>query len=60
MIRKSGGCTTTTFALTVGMEKDPTVNLRIELLTSRTEVVRHPLFLGKGTTEFGPTFKNPS
>ena len=32
MIRKSGGCTTTAFALTVGLEKDPSLKLRLEVV----------------------------
>jgi ribonuclease HI len=32
MIRRSGGCTTTAFALTVGPDSDPMVSIRVELL----------------------------
>ena len=32
MITKSGGCTTTAYALTVGLEKDPSLKLRLEVV----------------------------
>ena len=32
MIRKSGGCATTAFALTVGLEKDPSLKLRLQVV----------------------------
>ena len=34
LLRKTGGCTTTAYALTVGLEKDPSVSLRVELLST--------------------------
>ena len=33
-IRKTGGCTTTSFACTVGLGKGPTISLRVELVQS--------------------------
>ena len=42
MIRKVGGCTTTAFAITVGLEKDPTIGIRHELFNSWLELVLNP------------------
>jgi hypothetical protein len=42
MLRRTGGCTTTAFGLTVGLSKDPTVGLRMELFGSWLEVAVNP------------------
>ena len=42
MIRKVGGCTTTAFAITVGLEKDPTIGIRHELFNFWLELVLNP------------------
>jgi hypothetical protein len=34
MIRRSGGCTSTAYAMTVGQSSDPMVSLRVELVRS--------------------------
>jgi len=38
MLRKSGGCTTNAYGLTVGHGKDPTIAIRIELITAWCDV----------------------
>jgi hypothetical protein len=42
MLRRTGGCTTTAFGLTVGLSKDPTIGLRMELFGSWLEVAVNP------------------
>lgn len=39
MLRRAGGCTTTAFAMTTGLEADPAVSLRVELVQSWLQVV---------------------
>jgi hypothetical protein len=38
-MKRSGGCTTTAYALTVGQDSDPEINVRMELLRIWLEVV---------------------
>ena len=39
MIRKSGGCTTTAFAMTVGPDSDPMIKIRLEVIESWLQVL---------------------
>ena len=49
MIRKSGGCSTTAYATTVGLSKDPTtVSVRVELVDAWLDVANHPAAPKKG------------
>ena len=43
MLQKSGGCTTTGFALIMGLEKDPHISIRQEILFTWLELLTSPL-----------------
>jgi len=38
-IKQAGGCTTTAYATTVGLGKDPTISIRVEVLRSWLETL---------------------